>query len=123
VLNPFQRYGKDSEDAAASLLKHSGYRIIERNYRNAIGEIDIIAREDRTLVFVEVKARRSQRFGSAKWAVTRRKQLQLSRTALLYLKETGQTDTSARFDVVAVDGDGDHRSLDIIKNAFDLTIT
>ena len=122
MLNPFQRYGKDSEAAAARLLKRSGYRILEKNYRNAIGEIDIIAREGESLVFVEVKARRSGRFGSAKGAITRQKQQKLSRTALLYLKETGQTEASARFDVVAIDGIGPGQSIDIIKNAFDLRI-
>ena len=97
--------------AAARLLKHMGYRIIEKNYRNAIGEIDIIARDGHSLVFVEVKARRSGRFGSAKGAITRKKQQQLSRTALLYLKESGQSEASARFDVVAIDGDGPGQSL------------
>ena len=121
MVNRSQQFGIDSEKAAEVLLKHAGYRIVTRNYRNAIGEIDIIATEGRTLVFVEVKARRSPRFGSAKTAVTLQKRARLTRTALLYLKETGQFGTSARFDVVTVDGIGPNRKMDIIRNAFDIT--
>ena len=121
MVNPSQQFGIDSEKDAAVLLKHAGYRIVSRNYRNAIGEIDIIARDGGTLVFVEVKARRSPRFGSAKTAVTLQKRTKLIRTALLYLKETGQSGASARFDVVTVDGTGPNRKMDIIRNAFDIT--
>lgn len=121
MVNRAQQFGIDSEKAAEVLLKHAGYRIVTRNYRNAIGEIDIIAREGQTIVFVEVKARRSPRFGSAKTAVTPQKRARLTRTALLYLKETGQFGVSARFDVVTVDGIGPNRKMDIIRNAFDIT--
>lgn len=116
-----QKFGKDSEKDAEILLRHAGYRILARNYRNAMGEIDIVAREGTTLVFVEVKARRSGRYGSAKTAVTRDKQTRLARTALFYLKETGCYGTSARFDVVTVDGTGPDRKMEIIRNAFDIT--
>ena len=121
MVNRAQQFGIDSEKAAEVLLKHAGYRIVTRNYRNAIGEIDIIARDGGTLVFVEVKARRSPRYGSAKTAVTHQKRVKLTRTALLYLKETGQSGASARFDVVALDGTGPNRRMDIIRNAFDIT--
>ena len=120
MVNRSQQFGIDSENLAEVFLKHTGYRIVARNYRNTIGEIDIIAREGRTLVFVEVKARRNPRFGSAKTAITREKKMRLTRTALWYLKETGQSDISARFDVVTVDGTGPNRKMDIIRNAFDI---
>jgi putative endonuclease len=121
MVNRHQQFGIDSEKDAEVLLKYAGYRILARNYRNAIGEIDIIARDGPALVFVEVKARRSPRFGSAKTAVTQQKRMRLVRTALLYLKETGQSGVSARFDVVTVDGAGPNRKMDIIRNAFDIT--
>lgn len=121
MVNRSQQFGIDSEKDAEALLKHAGYRIVARNYRNAVGEIDIIAKDGRTLVFVEVKARRSPRYGSAKTAVTLQKRARLARTALLYLKETGQFGASARFDVVALDGSGPNRKMDIIRNAFDIT--
>ena len=121
MVNPTQQFGIDSENAAAVYLKHAGYRIVARNYRNAIGEIDIIAKDGATLVFVEVKARRSSRFGSAKTAVTHQKMARLARAAMMYLKETGQFGTSARFDVVTIDGTGPNRKMDIIRNAFDIS--
>jgi len=120
MVNRSQQFGIDSENLAEVFLKHTGYRIVVRNYRNAIGEIDIIAREGKTLVFVEVKARKNPRFGSAKTAITREKKARLTRTALWYLKETGQSDMSARFDVVTLEGTGPNRKMDIIRNAFDI---
>lgn len=82
-----------------------------------MGEIDIIARQGKSIVFVEVKARKTDRFGSPKESITRDKQIKLTRTALYYLKETGQSDTSARFDLVVITGDNNTPKL--IKNAFD----
>ncbi len=121
MLNSPQRFGKRAEDLAARHLKRRGYKIIARNYRTKAGEIDIIAREGRTLVFIEVKGRQSMRYGSAKAAVTARKQHQVSKVALWYLKESGQMDAKARFDVVAVTRqDGDDR-IEIVRNAFQLT--
>jgi putative endonuclease len=118
--SPRQRFGQSSESLAARYLKKAGYTIIERNHRNRMGEIDIIARDGGTLVFVEVKARRSTRFGGPKHAVTRQKQLHLSRAALLYLKETEQFGQPARFDVVALTTDGAAAEVEIVKNAFEL---
>ncbi|MGD9137398.1 MAG: YraN family protein [Desulfobacterales bacterium] len=69
-------------------LKKNGYKIIEQNYRTKLGEIDIIAKEKKTLVFAEVKSRRSMRFGNPKWAITPKKQRTLSMVALSYLKAT-----------------------------------
>jgi putative endonuclease len=120
MLNRQQQFGKRSERLAAEYLKLKGYRIVQTNYRSPVGEIDIIAREKGTLVFVEVKARRSSRFGSPKNAVTPAKQRKISMAALDYLKQSGQDDAQARFDVVAIDTSGGKIDIEVIKNAFDL---
>ncbi len=120
MRNRQQQFGAKGESLAARYLKKNGYQIIEQNYRNRLGEIDIIAREDNTLVFVEVKSRKSVRYGSPKTAVTPRKQRQISVVALAYLKSTGQTRTRARFDVVTVTTNRDGPRIEIIKNAFEL---
>jgi len=118
--NRNQRFGQQGESLAARYLKKHGYRILENNYRTPMGEIDIIARDGDTLVFVEVKARRSGRYGPPQAAVTHRKQRRISMAALHYLKTTGRAQARARFDVVAISGSGKHPEIDIIKNAFEL---
>ena len=90
------------------------------NYRNHYGEIDIIARQDDTLVFVEVKSRQSDAYGLPQHAVTHRKQKKLSRVALAYLKETDQLNCRARFDVVAVHAYRTKPRIQIVQNAFEL---
>ena len=120
MLNKNQQYGKIGESLAVYHLKEKGYRILEQNHRNKLGEIDIIARDGESLVFVEVKSRRSDRFGSPKWAVTPAKQRKISMAALTYLKATGQLQAKARFDVVIVMGRPQNPCFEIIKNAFDL---
>jgi putative endonuclease len=118
--NKPQKFGTKGESLAAWYLKKKGYKIIEQNYRSHLGEIDIIAKEKKTIVFVEVKSRRSVRFGSPKWAVTPKKQRKISMVALYYLKTTRQTDVKARFDVVAVTSNRDEPQIEIVKNAFEL---
>ena len=120
MLNRQQQFGRRSERLAAEYLKLKGYRILETNYRCGAGEIDIIAREKKTLVFIEVKARSSSRFGSPKGAVTPAKQRKISMAALEYLKRTDQTGSSARFDVVAIDTAGGTPAIEVVKNAFAL---
>ena len=115
-----QRFGRHSEELAAAHLQRSGYQILERNYRTRVGEIDIIAKHRGTLVFVEVKARRSDRYGDPKWAVTPTKQRKLSMAALTYLKAHGAMQRSARFDVVTVQAEGGHTTIELIPNAFEL---
>ncbi len=115
-----QRFGQHSEELAAAHLKRNGYHILERNYRTRVGEIDIIARHRGTLVFVEVKARRSDRFGDPKWAVTPAKQRKLSMAALTYLKAHDAMQRRARFDVVTVRSAGDDATIELIPNAFEL---
>lgn len=115
-----QKFGDQGEALAVRRLKKAGYKIIETNYRTRLGEIDIIAKEKDTIVFVEVKSRSSVHFGSPKWAITPKKQKKISMVALYYLKATNQSSARARFDVVAVMSNRDKPQVDIIKNAFDL---
>ncbi len=117
-----QLFGKKSETDAVKHLKKLGYRIIEENYRNRLGEIDIIAKDGETIVFVEVKARRSKAYGHPKWAITLKKQRKISMVALSYLKATRKYHAKARFDVVTVtfSMEEDKSEIDVIKNAFDL---
>ncbi|MBU1163049.1 MAG: YraN family protein [Proteobacteria bacterium] len=120
MLNRQQNFGKKNESIAANHLKKNGYKILEQNYRTKLGEIDIIAKDKNTIVFVEVKARSSNRFGNPKWAVTPMKQRKISMVALLYIKSTKQSNVKARFDVVAISSAKDKPSIEIIKNAFEL---
>lgn len=121
MLNRRQRFGLACESLAVDVLKGSGYRILARNYRTKMGEIDIIARDGDTIVFVEVKARRDAgAYGHPKYAVTRAKQQKISKVALYYLKGTGQIGCRARFDVVAIISRNEDVSWEIIKNAFEL---
>jgi len=115
-----QKFGKESESVAVRYLKKNGYKILEQNHRNKIGEIDIIAQDKKTLVFVEVKATRTDSFGSPKWAVTPKKQRKISMVALYYLKATKQNKAKARFDVVAISSSQDNPRIELIKNAFEL---
>lgn len=120
VLNHRQKFGRESETVVVKQLKKKGYKILEQNYRTKLGEIDIIAKDKKTLVFVEVKARRSDLYGSPKWAITPKKQRQMSKVALYYLKVTKQTKAKARFDVVTLLSTKNMPKIDIIKNAFEL---
>jgi len=112
--------GKSGEELAVDLLRENGYKIIARNYKTRLGEIDIIAREKDTVCFIEVKARRSDKFGFPQEAVLRTKQRQISKVALGFLKDKNLLDRKARFDVVSVIFVGDEPKLDLIKNAFEL---
>ena len=112
--------GRMGEDVAAKILKGAGYRIIERNYRCRGGEIDIVALDGKTVVFVEVKTRSSEEYGPPQLAVDGRKQRQLTRAAMTYLKEKRLLTWSARFDVVGIVVRGKSHEVEHIKNAFDM---
>lgn len=94
--------GDLGEQAAATYLSQSGYTILERKYRRKIGEIDIIAKINQTLVFIEVKTRSSTRYGFPAEAVTYRKQQKIMYTALCYLQQIKQEDACCRFDVIEI---------------------
>src|SRR4051812_16806441 len=112
--------GKAGEDYACRELERQGYEILARRFRTRLGEIDIIARDDDTLVFIEVKARRSTRFGEPCEAVDWRKQQTIARIAAEYVLRRGIGDARCRFDVVSiVFGDGLRPRVAILRNAFD----
>lgn len=121
--NHKQQVGQHGEDLAVKHLKRKGYKIIERNYRNRLGEIDIIAKHKGVLVFIEVKARKTERYGHAKLAVTKAKQRKISITALAYLKSQYKTQPRARFDVVTVQPTEGQPRIEVIANAFELAYT
>ncbi len=94
--------GAWGEDQAVEYLRQQGMKIIERNFRTPVGEIDIIARHKSVLLFVEVKTRRSNAFGTPQEAVGQRKQRQLIRTAHWYFQNHKNIKLQPRFDVVAI---------------------
>jgi len=112
--------GKNAEKEAVAFLEKSGYIILHTNFRSCFGEIDIIARENDTIVFVEVKSRSSDRFGLPQEAVSALKQRQISKTALEFLRIKGLFDKRARFDVVSCLYSGGKLHFGLIKNAFGL---
>lgn len=106
--------GKKGEIEAFNYLKAKGYKILQTNYVNILGEIDIIAKDGKYLVFIEVKTRTSRKFGRASEAVNYYKQKKLREVALLYLKKNKSLDSDVRFDIVEVyDNEINH-----IVNAF-----
>ena len=113
-------FGAHGEAVASAALVRRGYRIVERNYRTRWGELDVVAYDGDTLVFVEVKARRGAQFGEPAFAVDRRKQRRLVRLAQQYLLRRRLGEPLCRFDIVVVDErpEGPPR-VDVITNAFD----
>jgi putative endonuclease len=112
--------GKTGEDLACDALRERGYAILDRRYRTRGGELDVVARDGRTLVFVEVKTRRSSRFGTPLDAITRTKRRQIVAMAADYLARRRAPSGPCRFDVVAVSFDDAGRPVvDIISHAFE----
>ncbi len=111
--------GNYGESIAAGYLKKNGYKIIETNFRvHNIAEIDIIATEKKTLVFVEVKLRRSLKYGYGREAVTKQKQHKIRLAAEYYVMTHKLSDVLCRFDVVEITVLGDDVGIELIKNAF-----
>lgn len=120
------RRGEDAENACCRYLQKQGLRLLERNYRCRMGELDLIMREADTLVFVEVRFRKQQDFGGALASITPAKQKKLRRAAEFFMQQN-RLDCSARFDVVAMSPAGQHSRFAIrrepyhyewIRNAF-----
>jgi putative endonuclease len=116
------RTGKRGEEIAVAYLKSKGYRIIERNYKCLFGEIDIVAKDGNTVVFVEVKSRKSEDFGDPQTAVGWEKKRKISWIALKYLEEKHLYPCDARFDVVAVKMLPAGNTIELIQNAFELAM-
>jgi len=112
--------GKFGEDLAFKKIKGLGYKRIIRNYRCPLGEVDLIAIDGDTLVFIEVKTRKGRSLAYAKEAVNDKKRRQLSKVALFYMKSNKLNEVRARFDVVAVSLAGGERQVEVIRNAFEL---
>lgn len=110
-------FGKANEIIAKNYLKKKKYKILLCNYKNKIGEIDIIAKQKDYIVFVEVKARTSGAFGNPVEAVDERKQEKIRRVASLYLLQTKQTNANCRFDVISILGNED-AEITHIEDAF-----
>lgn len=114
-----QFLGKRGEDLACRELERRGHRILARQYRTRFGEIDIVTDIGGCVVFVEVKARSSNRCGEAAEQIPRWKQRRIAAMALDYLAHTDRLNDKCRFDVVAIDGVGTPRErLRVIEHAF-----
>ena len=114
-----QTMGKLGEDLACRELERRGHTILARRYRTRFGEIDIISETNGLVVFVEVKARSSKRFGEAAEQIPVWKQRRIAAMALDYLAFVGRLNDDCRFDVVAIDGAGTSAErLRVIEGAF-----
>jgi putative endonuclease len=107
--------GRDAEDMAAAFLRSRGLTILERNYRCRLGEIDLIAREGETTVFVEVRRRASSTFGGAAASITAPKRVKLIKAARHYMSRL-RTFPQCRFDALLIEGEPPR--IDWIRNAF-----
>lgn len=112
-----RRLGERGEDLAVDYLRKKGFRILERNFRCRLGEIDIIARDGGDIVFVEVRSRSSSQYGLAQESINRNKMNRLRRLAGFYLAGRGEGELNVRFDVVAVNWAG-QEVVTHIENAF-----
>ncbi len=112
--------GNRGEEVAANFLKKQGYQIIERNYQARMGEVDIVAREGKSIVFIEVKTRRSTDFGLPEEALSYDKRRRLTKLALGYLAYHKIKNKNCRFDVVSILVNEDRvKDVRLIKNAFE----
>ena len=114
-----RKLGDEYEKLAVDFLEKEGFTIIERNFRNRYGEIDIIANEDGQICFCEVKYRSNIACGQAVEAVNYHKQKKITNVAYYYLMTNGMNEwTPCRFDIIAIDGD----NITLFRNAFESTI-
>ncbi|MCL4575873.1 YraN family protein [Fusobacterium animalis] len=104
--------GNKYEDKSVETLMDEGYKILERNYQNRFGEIDIIAEKDKEVIFIEVKYRKTNKFGYGYEAVDRRKIMKILKLANYYMQSKKYQDYKIRFDCMSYLGD----ELDWIKN-------
>jgi putative endonuclease len=114
-----REFGGQLETFACDRLKQKGCRIVAVNFECKLGEIDIIAEDDATLVFVEVRYRKQNKFGGAIESVDFKKQSKIIKTAQFYLQQRQLTNKVAcRFDVIALEGDPQRLAFNWIKSAF-----
>lgn len=112
--------GKQAEKLACNYLAQQGLKLVTRNYHSRQGEIDLIMKDQSTLVFIEVKYRQSQGFGGAISAITATKQEKIKQCATFYLQQSGfnEYNTACRFDAVIIEGSIDNPTINWLKNAF-----
>jgi putative endonuclease len=112
--------GERGEDAAARHLKRKGYRIVARHVASRLGELDVVALDGRTIVFVEVKTRATSDAGHPSEAIDLRKQQRMTQAALAFLKARGLLNHTARFDVMAITWAENERrpTIEHFENAF-----
>jgi putative endonuclease len=118
LSNYRHKLGKIGEELAGKYLHSLGYEILEKNYRRYRGEIDIIAKDENFLVFVEVKTARSSRFGAPIYRINMKKKRQLGKIAMAYYQEKNLYDQDSRFDIVTVTFFGKKPEINHIQNAF-----
>jgi putative endonuclease len=111
--------GQTGEDTAVDFLTGSGIKILDRNYRCPPGEIDIIAKDGQSIIFVEVRTRQAKGLGTPEESITFRKRMRLVRAAQWYLKQRKLYNFTARFDVVTIRWNGENPEINWIVNAFE----
>ncbi len=110
--------GKTGEELAVKYLKSNKYKILDKNFRCAIGELDIVAKDKGVIVFVEVKTRRSAHLAEPFESVGRKKQEKIRAVAEYYLQEKDYAECEARFDVLSIVSDAKENRIEHIKDAF-----
>lgn len=111
--------GKKGEESAVRFIRKKGYRVLEKNYRTVFGEIDIIAKDKDTVVFIEVKTRTSRTFGHPYEAVTPAKREKIKKVALCFLKKS-RKEPPARFDVLSINIENGSEEIEHIEDAFEV---
>jgi putative endonuclease len=118
-LSDFRKQvGNKGESLAEDYIKRKGYKIIQRNYRCRLGEIDIIAKDGDTIVFIEVRTKQNENFGSPQDSVTSTKINKISKTALSFIQEKNLSGFSYRFDFIAITFSQGKPNIEHIENAF-----
>lgn len=112
--------GNHAEDLALQYIQQQGLKVVERNFRCRRGEIDLIMLDNTTLVFVEVRYRKSDKFGDALESVNHTKQQRIIHTAQRYLQQQTPSHNSYRFDVIAITPNQHASEITWIKDAFQL---
>jgi len=112
--------GEESERLAVNFLRKNGYEIICFDYTTKLGQIDIIAKEQGFICFIEVKSRSTNKFGLGSESVLPGKQRQISKAALVFLKSNNLLGAKARFDVLSIDYSLNEGKFSLIKDAFEL---
>jgi len=113
------KLGQKGEGLACKLLEQKGYIIISRNFKTSLGEIDIIAKDKETLVFIEVKTRESLQYGQPFESVTSFKRRKIANVATLYLKKLKEL-PACRFDIVSIYHKKGNPVFELIKDAFEI---